>query len=90
MVIASWIDLDPESALVAHLADTPLPAETRFILVSADDGSGDSDGTVSLVHQLPAPSVAEADRVVQVHATHTGVLAAPEVLSLLHAELSAS
>ncbi len=90
MVIASWIDLDPDSALVHSLARTPLPERTRWVLVSTDDGGGEGDGTVSLTHQLPPACVADADRLEQVQATHTGVLASPAVFAILREELGAS
>jgi len=90
MVIASWKDLDPDSAVVGSLANPPLGEHTRWVLVSADDGGGEGDGTVSLSHQLPSASVADADRLVRVRATHTGVLASPEVFRVIEEELAES
>ncbi len=87
VVVPSWKDLDPASAFLAELYETPLPRSIEYHLLFAYDGSSAGDGVAALSSQLRGQAQAEADVVAGYWATHVGVLHSASVADQVGAAL---
>lgn len=84
MVVPAWRHLDPQGGFVTGLFRKPLPSGAAHQLIYAyrdtDDLSRGSDGTVSLISQLPPAARAQAADTVGFQGDHMSVLADTRVI----------
>lgn len=93
VVAPMWEDMDPGSAFLRSLPDTPLPAETEFDLFfsyrsDAGRSAEANDGTVTVASMLSMPIQKQAKRVMGFDETHVSILDSADVAEQLNAILA--
>ena len=85
-VVPSWLDIVPGSPFISGLWESPLPDETKYVLLFGYKGKNsrvmdrNNDGTVTLGSQLLLKAQEKATTIRGFDADHVGILSDPDAL----------
>ena len=85
-VIPCWLDMVPDSPFINELWQSPLPDETRHVLLFSYKGENsrimdrNNDGTVTIESQLSLKAQEDAKSIRGFNANHVGILSDPQAL----------